>query len=225
VALRKGVDRDKDQSYFLYDLDAEQLAAARFPVGGMTKEQVRARAREAGLPTAEKPESQEICFVPEGGRAGEFVAAAAEPLGLALPVDAGALEDTAGNRLGTHGGHYRFTIGQRRGIGLAAAERLYVIAIDPQRNRVVVGPGAALEGSEAALRDVRWIGGAPSSGSVRVRARVRHRAPEVPATVHADGSRARVVFDAPVRAVAPGQSCVFYDGEDVLGGGVIARKD
>jgi len=225
VALRKGADRDKDQSYFLYDLDAEQLRAARFPVGEMSKDEVRERARAASLPTAEKPESQEICFVPPGDRAGEFVERAAGPLGLALPDENGPLEDASGRRLGEHAGHYRFTVGQRRGIGIAAPERLYVIAIDPQENRVVVGPARALDAVEARLRDVRWIGPAPPpSVPLRVAARIRHRAPEVPATVTRDGSRARVVFDAPVRAIAPGQSCVFYDGDDVLGGGVIDRK-
>jgi tRNA-specific 2-thiouridylase len=224
VALRRALDRDKDQSYFLYDLDSEQLDAARFPVGEMSKAEVRARAREAQLPTAEKPESQEICFVPPGERAGEFVARSAPALGLALPRAPGTLEDGSGARLGEHAGHYRFTIGQRRGIGLAAAERLYVIAIDPQENRVVVGPGAALESSEAALRDVRWIGEGPRPASLRVQARVRHRGAESAATVYPEGDRARVVFDAPVRAVTPGQSCVFYDGDDVLGGGVIERR-
>jgi tRNA-specific 2-thiouridylase len=224
VALRKGADSDKDQSYFLYDLDAEQLEAARFPVGGMTKKEVRTRARAAGLPTAEKPESQEICFVPRGERVGEFVARAAAPLGLALPDAGGAVEDASGAALGRHAGHYRFTIGQRRGLGVASAERLYVIRIDPLENRVVVGPGAALDSAEAPLRDVRWTGGAHASGAVRIRARVRHRAAEVPATVHPDGSRARVVFDEPVRAITPGQSCVFYDGDYVVGGGVIDRR-
>ncbi|HEX4438602.1 MAG TPA: tRNA 2-thiouridine(34) synthase MnmA [Thermoanaerobaculia bacterium] len=225
AALRKGADADKDQSYFLYDLDPTQLEAARFPVGGMTKEAVRARARQAGLPTAEKPESQEICFVPPGERAGEFVARAAPALGLALPETPGAIEDASGERLGAHPGHYRFTVGQRRGIGLAAAERLYVIAIDPQRNRVVVGPGAALEASQAELRDVRWIGPPPPRFEPRrVHARVRHRGAEASATVHSDGPRARVVFDAPVRAIAPGQSCVFYEGDYVVGGGVIDRR-
>jgi len=223
VALRKGADRDKDQSYFLYDLDAEQLEAARFPVGGMTKEEVRAKAREAGLPTADKPESQEICFVPEGERVGAFVARAAGPLGLPLPAG-GAVEDASGARVGEHAGHYRFTIGQRRGIGIAAAERLYVIRIDPQQNRVVVGPGGSLETSEARLRKLRWIGAPPvGAAPLRVRARVRHRGAEVPAAVYSEGGGARVVFDAPIRAVAPGQSCVFYDGDDVLGGGVIDR--
>jgi tRNA-specific 2-thiouridylase len=224
VALRKGADADKDQSYFLYDLDAEQLEAARFPVGGMTKDEVRARAREAGLPTADKPESQEICFVPAGERVGAFVARSAAPLGLSLPSAGGALEDASGARLGEHAGHYRFTIGQRRGIGIAASERLYVIRIDPQENRVVVGPGGSLDSAEAFLRGVRWIGAAPAGNAGRrVRARVRHRGAEVPATVLPDGDRARVVFDEPVRAVAPGQSCVFYDRDYVVGGGVITK--
>jgi tRNA-specific 2-thiouridylase len=224
VALRKGADRDKDQSYFLYDLNAEQLEAARFPIGGMTKDEVRARAREAGLPTAEKPESQEICFVPAGERVGAFVARTAAPLGLSLPAAGGAVEDASGARLGEHAGHYRFTVGQRRGLGIAAAERLYVIRIDPQENRVVVGPGASLGSDEALLRDVRWIGAPPASSSPRrVRARVRHRGAEIPAAVFAEGDRARVVFEEPVRAVTPGQSCVFYEGDEVLGGGVITR--
>src|SRR5262249_18003665 len=115
--LRKGVDPAKDQSYFLWDLTEEQLAAARFPVGGLTKEQVRAHARRAGLPTADKEESEEICFVPAGTRAGDFVAREAAGMGLALPFSPGRVEDARGTSLGTHEGHFRFTIGQRRGIG------------------------------------------------------------------------------------------------------------
>lgn len=221
AVLKKGIDAAKDQSYFLYDLTPAQLAAARFPVGALTKSQVRAHARRANLPTADKEESQEICFVPPGTRAGEFVATHAEALGLGSAPGGGSLEDSSGARLGTHGGHFRFTIGQRRGIGVAASERLYVLAVDAARNRVVVGPGSGLEASEASLGGVRFFAG-PPEGPVRAQARVRHRAPEVPAMVYPTGPGvARVVFDAPVRAVTPGQSCVFYDGDVVLGGGVI----
>jgi tRNA-specific 2-thiouridylase len=219
--LKKGLDAGKDQSYFLYDLTPEQLAAARFPVGSLSKAEVRAHARRANLPTADKEESQEICFVPPGTRAGEFVAAHAASLGLGAPPADGPLEDSSGARLGTHAGHYRFTIGQRRGIGVAASERLYVLSVDAAANRVVVGPGRELDATEALLEEVRFLAGAPDA-PLRVAARVRHRAEEVPATVHPEpGGSARIVFDAPVRAVTPGQSCVFYDGDVVLGGGVI----
>ncbi len=219
--LRKGLDPAKDQSYFLYDLTAEQLSAARFPVGDLTKAEVRAHARRAGLPTADKDESQEICFVPAGTRAGAFVAEHAAELGLSLPSAPGTLESTGGENLGAHDGHFRFTIGQRRGIGLAASERLYVLSVDAAANRVVVGPGRGLETREADVADTRFFGAAPP-GPFRAAVRIRHRSPEAASTVfpRPDGS-ARVEFDAPVRAVAPGQSCVFYDGEVVLGGGVI----
>ncbi len=219
--LRKGADPDKDQSYFLYDLSEDQLAAARFPVGSLTKAEVRSRARRANLPTADKEESQEVCFVPPGTRAGEFVAGQAPALGFALPAGVGAIEDAAGARLGTHAGHFRYTIGQRRGIGVAASERLYVLSVDAASNRVVVGPGEALESRRASVGELRLSAAAPS-GPFRAGVRIRHRAAEAPATVTPgpDGG-AEIVFDAPVRAVTPGQSCVFYAGDLVLGGGVI----
>ncbi|MEP6995040.1 MAG: tRNA 2-thiouridine(34) synthase MnmA, partial [Acidobacteriota bacterium] len=222
--LRKGLDPEKDQSYFLYDLTAEQLAAARFPVGALSKAQVRAHARRANLPTADKEESQEICFVPPGTRAGEFVAREAQGMGLALPAAPGRLEDARGKSLGTHAGHFRFTIGQRRGIGIAASQRLYVLAVDAPANRVVVGPGEDLETRVASIADLRLLAGAPAP-PFRAAARIRHRGAEVPATISSDGATgARVEFDHPVRAAAPGQSCVFYDGDVVLGGGVIRRS-
>jgi tRNA-specific 2-thiouridylase len=225
ITLRKGADPAKDQSYFLYDLTPEQLAAARFPVGGLTKAQVRAHARRAGLPTADKEESQEICFVPVGVRTGDFVAEHAESLGMRLPTLDGSVEDAGGAPLGTHAGHYRFTIGQRRGLGIAASERLYVLAVDAAANRVVVGPGEELAARDAEVRDLRFPSGRPPGETFRAGVRVRHRAPEVPATValRRDGTAA-VAFDAPVRAVAPGQSCVFYEGDVVLGGGVLGKK-
>jgi tRNA-uridine 2-sulfurtransferase len=224
TVLRKGSDVDKDQSYFLYDLTPEQLAAARFPVGGLTKADVREHARRAGLPTADKEESQEICFVPPGERAGDFVARQASGLGLGEPPSGGPIEDARGARVGTHAGHFRFTIGQRRGIGIAASERLYVLSVDAAANRVVVGPGRDLESTGAWLSDVRFLGG-PPTGPRRVAARVRHRCAEVPAVVTpGENATARVDFEAPVRAVTPGQSCVFYDGDVVVGGGVITRE-
>lgn len=225
VYLRKGKDPAKDQSYFLYDLTPEQLEAARFPVGSLTKTEVRAHARRAGLPTADKAESQEICFVPPGERVGDFVARQAPPLGLPLPARPGTLEDSAGASLGTHLGHFRYTIGQRRGIGVAATERLYVLEVDAPANRVVVGPATELETCEAEVSGLRFPSGRPQGASFRAGARVRHRAAEVSATVtpREDGT-ARVLFDTPVRAVAPGQSCVFYAGDVVIGGGVLRKK-
>jgi tRNA-specific 2-thiouridylase len=222
--LLKGKDPAKDQSYFLYDLTQEQLAAARFPVGELTKGEVRAHARRAGLPTADKQESQEICFVPAGSRTGDFVAREAPRLGFALPDAPGALEDSSGRSLGAHAGHFRFTIGQRRGIGVAATERLYVLSVDAAANRVVVGPASELASAEAEVERLRFPSREEPVGPFRAAARVRHRAAEAPATIHPrGGGAARVVFDAPVRAVAPGQSCVFYDGDVVIGGGVIKK--
>jgi len=219
--LRKGADPKKDQSYFLYDLTQDQLAAARFPVGGLTKSEVRAHARRANLPTADKEESQEICFVPAGTRAGQFVAEHADALGLSLPASSGRIEDTGGRSLGTHSGHYRFTIGQRRGIGVAATERLYVLSVDAAENRVVVGPGRDLETGQASVGEMRWIGATPAVPFAAA-ARIRHHAPDSLATVFPGPDRtARVVFDSPVRAVTPGQACVLYDGDFVIGGGVI----
>ena len=220
--LRKGADPAKDQSYFLWDLTPAQLEAARFPVGGLTKEEVRAHARRAGLPTADKEESQEICFVPPGTRTGDFVAEQAVRMGLPLPAG-GPIEDAAGRRIGSHEGHFRFTIGQRRGTGVAASERLYVLSIDAAANRVVVGPAAALSAPEALAGDVRFLSGRPEK-PFRAGVRVRHRSPEAPATViPGPDASARILFDAPVRAAAPGQSCVFYDGDVVIGGGVLRK--
>jgi tRNA-specific 2-thiouridylase len=218
--LRKGKDSAKDQSYFLYDLTPAQLAAARFPVGELTKDEVRGHARRAGLPTAAKAESQEICFVPRGERDGQFVRATEGSASLpARP----ASSRTRGVE-GEHEGHFRFTVGQRRGIGLAAAERLYVLSIDPAGNRVTVGAARELDAREAEVADLRFLSGSRDA-PFRAQVRVRHRGKEAAATVfpREDGS-ARVCFDAPVRAVAPGQSCVFYDGDVVIGGGVLKKS-
>jgi tRNA-specific 2-thiouridylase len=222
IHLKKGRDPQKDQSYFLYELTPAQLEPARFPVGDLTKEQVRAHARRARLPNADKPESQEICFVPEGTRAGDFVAKEAAALGHALPSIPGSIEDSEGRPLGAHGGHFRFTVGQRRGLRVAASERLYVLSVDAAANRVIVGQASELESLEAEVHGLSF----PSGGReepFRAQVRVRHRSPEVPATIIPDGGSARVLFDRPVRAVAPGQSCVFYDGDVVIGGGVLKR--
>src|SRR5262249_54767695 len=158
---------------FLYDLTPEQLEAARFPVGDLTKDEVRRHARRANLPTAEKPESQEICFIPEGTRAGDFVAEHAEALGQKLPAWPGRVEDSSGKQVGQHDGHFRFTVGQRRGLGIAAPERLYVLEIEPFANRVVVGPARELETREAYVEALRFPSGPPGE-AFRAAARVRH---------------------------------------------------
>ena len=223
VVLKKGRDPAKDQSYFLYELTSAQLAAARFPIGELTKAEVRSHARRGRLPNAEKTDSQEICFVPEGTRAGDFVAGHAAALGQSLPVLSGSIEDSGGRKLGAHDGHFRFTVGQRRGLHVAASERLYVLSVDAASNKVVVGPVQELETLEARVERLSFPSGTREK-PFRAGVRVRHRAPEVAATVIPDREHARVVFDSPVRAVAPGQSCVFYDGDVVIGGGVLKRK-
>jgi tRNA-specific 2-thiouridylase len=223
IQLKKGRDSQKDQSYFLYELTPAQLEAARFPVGDLTKEQVRAHARRARLPNADKPESQEICFVPQGTRAGDFVAKQAAQLGHSLPSIPGSIEDSEGRPLGAHDGHFRFTVGQRRGLRVAASERLYVLSVDAAANRVVVGAASELDSLEAEVHGLSFPSGAREE-PFRAQVRVRHRSPEVPAAIIPDGGSARVLFDRPVRAVAPGQSCVFYDGDVVIGGGVLKKS-
>ena len=218
--LLRGADPAKDQSYFLFDLRPEQLAAIRFPVGALTKQQVRERARALGLATAEKPESQEICFVPDGDTAG-----AVEKLRPGAAPGDGEIVDEAGRVLGRHGGIHRFTVGQRRGLGLATGARVFVRAIDAERNRVQVAPIDRLGALGARLTGVSWVAGEPPAESVRATVCVRYRHAGTNATIEAarDGT-ARVTFDEPVVAVAPGQAAVFYAGDSVLGGGWIAES-
>jgi tRNA-specific 2-thiouridylase len=214
--LLKGRDAGKDQSYFLFGLSQEQLAAALFPVGALEKAEVRRLARERGLPTADKAESQEICFVPDGDYAA-FVDRQA-PAG----DRSGPVVDRDGRTLGHHGGIHRFTVGQRRGLGLAGPHPLYVLEVRPGSRTVVVGNEEDLGRAELVARDVNWIAGHPPAGPLRAGVRIRHRSAEAPARVEPlSGGRARVHFDAPQRAVTPGQAAVFYDGEICLGGGWI----
>ena len=216
--LRRGVDRDKDQSYFLFSLTQDQLAHAMFPIGHLTKHDVRTYAERRGLLTANKPDSHEICFVPDGDAAG-FV-------GRRLPEGArdGEVVDSSGKVLGRHTGIHRYTVGQRRGLGISAAIPLYVLKLEPDAGRVVVGPREELGGREFTARDVNWIAGTPPDGPRRITARCRHRHTDAAATVTSDGgTRARVIFDEPQTAITPGQAAVFYDGETVLGGGWIDR--
>ena len=212
--LKRGVDAQKDQSYFLFTLSQPQLARACFPVGHLDKAAVREEAHRLGLRVAAKKDSQEICFVPAGEHPG-FVARRA-----ALP--GGAIRDREGHELGRHEGIHRFTIGQRKGLGLSTGIPLYVVGIDAETADVTVGPRTDLERDTLTAARVNWIDGAPPAGPIRAHARIRHRHREAPATITplAD-DRVRVVFDDPQSAITPGQAVVFYEGEYVLGGGWI----
>jgi tRNA-specific 2-thiouridylase len=207
--LRKGADREKDQSYFLYLLTQEQLATTLFPVGAYTKGEIRRMAGALDLPVAEKPESQD--FVAGGYRA--LFGGAVNP---------GPILDEQGAVLGEHQGIHRYTIGQRRGLGIARGTPLYVIAIDQERNAVVVGPVERLYSSGLVAGSVNWIAIDALAAPRRVRARIRYRHEEAPAVIApASDGRVAVSFEAPQRAVTPGQAVVFYDGDTVVGGGTI----
>jgi tRNA-uridine 2-sulfurtransferase len=216
--LRRGVDPAKDQSYFLFSLTQEQLACARFPVGDRPKDAVREYARRLSLPVADKPDSQEICFIPDDDYAG-FVDRYA-------PDDSreGTIVDENGLVLGGHAGIHRFTVGQRKGLGLstqASGGPLYVLSLRPADRQVVVGPKASLERTRLTASGVNWIVDEPRAPQ-RITAQIRHRHPPAAATVRAlSDRRAEVAFDAPQIAVTPGQAVVFYDGDIVVGGGWI----
>ncbi len=213
--LLKGTDRRKDQSYVLYMLGQRELGQLLFPLGELTKDEVRARAAQAGLPVMEKPESQEICFVGDEGYHPFLSRQAPET------VRPGPIVDMAGRVLGQHKGLAFYTVGQRHGLGLATGEPLYVLQLDPARNALVVGPDEALGQRELIAGQVSFVAGQVPAIS-RVTAKVRYKAPEAPGTLLplADG-RVRFVFDQPQRAITPGQAVVFYQGEEVLGGGII----
>jgi tRNA-specific 2-thiouridylase len=217
--LLRARDPRKDQTDFLWPLTQAQLAAARFPIGELTKDEVRARARRLGLVTADKPESQDICFVPDRDYRA-FLRRRAPAV-----FRPGAVVDRLGNRLGAHAGIAGFTVGQKRGLGLATGRPLYVIDLDPERDTITIGEAVDLERDRLVATAANFIACAPPSAPLRVTAKIRHSHQPAPATVRAlDGDRAEVVFDAPQRAVSPGQSVVFYDGDVVVGGGVIARS-
>jgi tRNA-specific 2-thiouridylase len=217
-ALRRGVDAGKDQSYFLFSMPARELGAVRFPLGGMTKDEVRAHALRLGLPNAVKPESQEICFVPDGDYAG-FVSAQALRKGRPMPGP-GAIVGSDGALLGRHDGVHHFTIGQHRGLGnLTTKDKLYVTAIDPARSEVRVGPRSAAERTELAIRDLRWLSAPRASLAATVQ--VRHRGTPIAADVSVEHDRALVRLAEPTVA-ARGQAAVLYDGDRVLAGGWLA---
>jgi tRNA-specific 2-thiouridylase len=213
--LKRSVDRDKDQSYFLFSLTQEQLAGAVFPVGSLSKPAVRAEAHRLGLAVADKPDSQEICFVPDGDYAAFVASRTADARG-------GTIVDNQGRTLGTHEGVHRFTIGQRKGLGIATGVPLYVVKIDAESGEVAVGPRSALERTTLTASSVNWISVDAPSGWLRASAQIRHRHRAAPGRVRAlDNRRAEFEFDDPQAAVTPGQAVVFYDEDVVVGGGWI----
>ena len=221
--LLRGEDESRDQSYFLFGLTQEQLARSQFPLGSMRKQEVRKLAAELGLDVAGKPESREICFVPNGDYAA-FVESYRRQRGFDGISEGGDLVAEDGKVVGRHGGIHRFTVGQRRGLGIAAGKPVYVTEIQPATRRAVVGPAEALLRDEFEVRDVNWIRHEAMPRRVRSQVKIRYRS--VPAWAEASPAsgtpgRARVVFDEPQRAVTPGQAAVFYDGDIVLGGGWI----
>lgn len=220
--MRKSIDSAKDQTYFLFGLEQEQLARTQFPLGEFTKPQVRELARELGLPVAEKPDSQEICFVPNGDYAG-FIDAYFREQGIAAAETSGEILDREGHVLGEHSGVHHFTVGQRRGLRVAAGEPLYVIATEPAARRVIVGRNDELLRARLTAKDVNWISIAPITAPVRAKVKIRNKHAAAWATLSpaSDSKRIEVHFDEPQRAVTPGQGAVFYDGDLVLGGGWI----
>ena len=214
--LKKGTDRQKDQSYFLCRLNQEQLSHTMFPVGDMTKEKVKKTAEELNLPVIDRPESQEICFIPDNDYSRFLEEYKPES------ISPGPILNRQGDTIGRHTGLHRYTIGQRKGLGIAAAEPLYVTAIEPETNAVIAGSKDQTYGDELTATDVSWTAGTPPEYPVTVKARIRYRHPEAEAVVTPlDSSSVHVKFTEPQMAITPGQTIVFYDGENVIGGGTI----
>jgi tRNA-specific 2-thiouridylase len=217
--LRKGIDSAKDQSYMLYTLGQRELDRSLFPVGEMPKAETRRLAARFGLPVADKPDSQEVCFVPGADHAAF--------LGTHAPwlVRAGEIVDADGRVLGEHAGAFRFTVGQRRRLGVSTRERTYVVHVDARANRVVVGPGELLARRALVADRVSWVAGEPpSDGPFEAEIRLRYRGEDVPAVIESGRDEMHVEFRTPQRGVAPGQSVVVYDGDELLGGGRIVRS-
>ena len=219
--LLRAVDESKDQTYFLFGLTQEQLARTDFPLGELSKHEVREIARRLHVPVAEKPESQEICFVPTGNYV-KFIEGYLHEQGSELPKEPGDIVSTSGELLGRHTGLHQFTVGQRKGLGLAGGPPMYVVALDRAQNRLVVGEDQELRKTTCEVRDVNWIPykvpGQPVQAMVRIRNRHEPAAAEI---TPLDATTARVTFREPQRAITPGQAAVFYAGEKVLGGGWI----
>ena len=218
--LKKGKDRGKDQSYFLYTLTQEQLSRVLFPIGNITKPEVREKAGALGLPVAQRPESQEVCFIPDNN----YVRFLKEKMPEAFRR--GPIVDVKGNIIGEHDGIVRFTVGQRRGLKISAARPLYVLQIRPEKNEVIIGPNELLYGSELVASSVHFIVQPETIAWPSVMARIRHKHNEAKAEVILlDSRRARVLFEKPQRAITPGQAVVFYEDDLVLGGGTIIEAE
>lgn len=213
--LQRAVDRSKDQSYFLYDLPQEVLSQVLFPLGEYPKTETRRIAAEFGLHTADKPESQDLCLVEANGSMQAF-------LDKYITPQKGEIVNQAGKVLGYHEGVHHYTIGQRKGLGVAHSEPLYVVALDAARNRVVVGDRAATLASECIVQRVNWVSIVAPTAPIRAEVQIRYRSPAVPATViPLEDARVRIVFDTPQSSITPGQAAVWYEGEILLGGGVL----
>ena len=218
-AVRQAVDADKDQSYVLFQLTQEQLRRLILPMGELTKPQVRQIAAEAGLAVADKPESMELCFIPDGDTQGF--------LRQRIPqaFQAGEIVDRAGHVLGTHQGIGAYTVGQRKGLGIAHPRPLYVLKLDPVNNRVVVGEEEELAVSSCRVKEIRWMAIPDLSEPVEAEVKIRYRSDKLQARLIPDGESVRVEFNSPVQGgVSPGQAAVFYQGSVVLGGGWISRE-
>src|ERR1700682_3676997 len=219
--LLRAADSSKDQTFFLFGLKQEQMSRTDFPLGELDKTAVREIARRATLPVAEKPDSQEICFVPSGNYV-KFISAYLEERGDSLPETEGELVTTSGEVIGRLRGVHNYTVGQRKGLGIAAGRPLYVVELNHATNRVIVGDDAELRSESCEVRNVNWISFAVLEDPVRATVKIRHRHEPAAATIEPiDATSARIQFDVPQRAITPGQAAVFYSGDIVLGGGWI----
>jgi len=224
--LFRGRNHAKDQSYFLWELTQDQLSRAYFPLGEMHKDDVREVARDANLYTADKPESQEICFVPDG-KYSEFIDRYLDHEGRDADMpEGGEIVTTSGQVVGSHTGIHRYTVGQRRGLGIAHEKPLYVVQIERAKNQIIVGEADDLESIEFTARGVNWVAFPEPADPVRANVKVRYRHEPAPATIYRlPDARARVVFDEPQRAITPGQATIFYNEDEVVGGGWIVRSE
>ncbi len=219
--LSRPADRSKDQTYFLFGLTQEQLSRTLFPLGEMQKPEVRALASDQGLELAQKPDSQEICFIP-GGSYSQFLKAYLDEQGRDLPDSAGELVSTSGEVMGRHEGIHAFTVGQRKGLGLSSPDPLYVLKIHPDSHQVEVGPDTALYTRTLRANRLNWVSIAEPNEPIRCAIKIRHRHEPAPATLRVTGpDTIEATFDAPQRAITPGQSAVFYQDDEVAGGGWI----
>jgi len=216
--LLRAVDRTKDQSYFLYDLEQEILSQVMFPLGEQPKTETRRIAAEFGLHTADKPESQDLCLVEANGSMRAF-------LDKYITPQTGNIVDKSGNVLGQHEGVHHYTIGQRKGLGIAHSEPLYVLELDAGRNRVVVGDRSEAQDPDCTVNRVNWVSIEPPTTPIHAEVQIRYRSAAVPAMViPIENSRVRIIFDEPQFSITPGQAAVWYDGEVLLGGGIIEKQ-